>query len=63
MYLLGIIAILSIIIGGIRTMTTKPLPPNAFENQELYMKDLGSGVSMKQVLRNAENGKYLYRNE
>ena len=63
MYLLGIIAILSIIIGGIRTMTTKPLPPNAFENQELYMKDLGSGVSMKQVLRNAENGKYLCRNE
>ena len=63
MYLLGIIAILSIIIGGIRTITTKPLPPNAFENQELYMKDLGSGVSMKQVLRNAENGKYLYRNE
>ena len=63
MYLLGIIAILSIIIGGIRTIATKPLPPNAFENQELYMKDLGSGVSMKQVLRNAENGKYLYRNE
>ncbi len=60
MNLLFIAAIISVIIGGIKTATTKPLPPNAFENNELYMKDLGSGVSMKQILKNAERGKYKF---
>jgi len=56
--LLGIVSIISNCIDGIKTATTKPLPPNAWENNELYMKDLGSGMSMKQIMKNAENGKY-----
>ena len=62
MHLLFIVVIIYAIVEGVKTVTTKPLPPNAFENQELYMKDLGSGVSMKQILKNADNGKYMYHN-
>ena len=58
MHLLFIAAILYAVYEVIKTAMTKPLPPNAFENQELYMKDLGSGMGMKQILKNAEKGKY-----
>ncbi len=60
MHLLFIAAILYGIWECIKTATTKPLPPDAFENHELYMKDLGTGMGMKQILKNAEKGKYKF---
>ena len=56
MYLLGIVAILYGLWEIISTALTKPLPP--VENRELYEKDMYSGMSTKQLLKNQAMGKY-----
>lgn len=56
MHLLFIAAIVYGIYECIKTALTKPLP--LVENKELYEKDLYSGMSTKQLLKNQERGKY-----
>lgn len=36
----------------------KPIPAENWANRELYNKDLMSGMSVEQLMKNVENGKY-----
>ena len=58
---LFIASIIGNIFQGIKEANTKPLPENAWANKELYFKDLGSNMSMKEIMKNAQNGKYTLK--
>ena len=58
MSLLGIFSILASGIKAIKEAAAPSIPAENWENQELYHKDLMSGMSGKELMKNVENGKY-----
>lgn len=46
------------IIECIKEKTNKPIPLENWANEELEYQDIMNGVPMKQVIKNARDGKY-----
>ena len=42
----------------IKEAVTKPLPEGSWANKELYMKDLASDMSVKEIAKQARKGRY-----
>ncbi len=58
MSLLGIFSIISTCVDGIKEATTPVLTAEHWANRELQHKDRMSGMSEKDILKNAERGRY-----
>ena len=58
MSLLGIFSILTTGIGAIKEASTPSISVENWANKELYHKDMMSGMSQKELMKNVENGKY-----
>lgn len=58
MSLLGIFSILTTGIRAIKEASTPSIPAENWANKELYHKDMMSGMSQKELMKNVENGKY-----
>lgn len=54
----GIFAILYMLCGGIKEKCEPSIPAENWANKELYHKDMMSGMSQKELMRNVKNGKY-----
>lgn len=63
MSLLGIFSILSTCFQGIKEATTPTLTAEHWANKELQHKDRMSGMSEKDILKNAERGRYYIPKE
>ena len=57
-HLLGIAAIISTCAQAIKEACTPTIPAENWANKELYNKDLMSGMSSKELMKNVERGKY-----
>lgn len=58
MDLLFIISIISTLVQVIREICEPEIPSSYWANKELYHKDIMSGVSIEQRMKNLKNGKY-----
>ena len=58
MHILGIIAIISVIITGIRNAFTKSVPAENWANKELMNEDRLKGMSEKEIFKNVEASRY-----
>lgn len=58
MSLLGIFSIISTMFQGVKEATTPTLTAEHWANKELQHKDRMSGMSEKDILKNAERGRY-----
>jgi hypothetical protein len=56
--LLGIVAIISTCIQGIKEATSKTLTAEDWANKELQNRDRMNGMSEKEIIKNAERGRY-----
>lgn len=56
--LLLIISIVGAVVQAIKDACTPTIPAENWANKELYHKDLMSGMSDEQLIKNVENGKY-----
>lgn len=56
--LLFIFSIICSVVQLIKESCSKPIPAENWENKELYHQDIMDGVSIKERLKNLENGKY-----
>ena len=54
----GIFAIFYMLLGGIKEKFEPTIPAENWANKELYHKDMMSGMSQKELMRNVRNGKY-----
>ena len=55
---LFIASLIGTCVEAIKEAFEKPVPAENWANKELYQKDLISGMSIKQLMKNVENGKY-----
>lgn len=58
MSLLGIFSILTTGISAIKAASTPSVPVENLANEELYHKDMMSGMSQKELIKNVKTGKY-----
>lgn len=56
---LFVVSIITACVQGIKESLEPTIPAKNWGNKELYYKDLMSGVSEKQLLKNVQNGKYI----
>ena len=63
MHLLGIVAIIYVIYQLIKEACTPTLTAEHWANKELQHKDRMSGMSEKEILKNAERGRYYIPKE
>ena len=54
----GIFAIFYMLFGGIKEKCEPTIPAENWANKDLYQKDMMSGMSQKELMRNVKNGKY-----
>lgn len=54
----GIFAIFYMLFGGIKEKCEPTIPAENWANKDLYHKDMMSGMSQKELMRNVKNGKY-----
>ena len=62
----GLIAIVLMLCLWLREKLTPAIPPENFENSELYYQDIVNGVPFEQCQENIKNGRYKapkYRKE
>lgn len=55
---LFIASLIGTCVQAIKEACEKPIPAENWANKELYNKDMASGMSTKQLMKNVENGKY-----
>lgn len=55
---LFIVSIVGSVVQAVKEKFAKPVPAENWANRELYNKDLMSGMSAEQLMKNVENGKY-----
>ncbi len=60
MWLLGVFSILYTAVQGIKESLEPTIPAENWENKDLHHQDVMNGVPMKQIIKNAQNGKYRY---
>ena len=60
--LLFITSIVGSVVEAIKDVCSPTIPAENWANKELYHKDVVSGVSVEQRLKNLENGKYKMSN-
>ena len=60
--LLLIVSIIATIVRIIKEARTPTIPAENWGNKELYHKDIMSGLSDEQLMKNVENGKYKMKN-
>ena len=61
--LLGIIPIVGSIVHAIKDANEPVIPAENWANRELYHKDIMSGISDEQLMKNVENGRYKLANK
>lgn len=59
MKLLGIFSILSTMVDGIKDAFSTPIPAENWANKDLQYQDRMNGMSEKEILKNARNGRYI----
>ena len=57
------VSIVGTVVQVMEEAFTKPIPAENWANKELYHKDIMSGVSVEQRMKNLENGKYKLNTE
>ena len=55
----GILAICSMLFGGIKDALTPTIPAENWANKDLINQDRMNGMSEKQILENVKNGRYI----
>ena len=63
MHLLAIVSIICVVIGLIKEACTPTLTAEHWANKELEHKDRMSGMSEKEILKNAQKGRYYISKE
>lgn len=56
--LLFLVPLVGSLIKGVEDATTKVIPAENWANKELYHKDIMTGMTDEQLIKNVENGKY-----
>ena len=59
MKLLGIFSILSTMFEGVKNAFTPTIPAENWENKDLQYQDRMNGMSEKEILKNAQRGRYI----
>lgn len=59
MKLLGILSLFTSIFDGIKKFFTPTIPAENWENKDLIHQDRLNGMSEKEILKNAEKGRYI----
>ena len=57
----GILAIFSMLFGGIKETFTPTIPAENWANKDLINQDRMKGMSEKEILKNVEIGRYIVR--
>ena len=55
----GILAICSMLFGGIKDALTPTIPAENWANKELQYQDRMNGISEKEILENVKKGRYI----
>ena len=55
----GIFAIFSMLFGGIKETLTPTIPAENWANKDLIYQDRMNGMSEKEILKNAQRGRYI----